>query len=119
MPESSQHRKYSSGLPVGLVAEHAKNESGSTPRRLFYATTLRSVCALHVAVIVAVTIMGMMQMAIDQVVYMITVGHRFVSAVVAVLMCSTVACTVVTARAIRGIRCVDLKPVLIDVALVE
>jgi hypothetical protein len=70
-------------------------------------------------VIVAVTIMGVMQMAIDQVVYMIAVGHCFVSAVVAVLMCSTVACTIVTARAIRGIRCVDLKPVLINVALVE
>jgi hypothetical protein len=42
-----------------------------------------------------------------------------VSAVVAVVMSSTVACTIVTARAIRGIRCVDLKSVLIDVALVE
>ena len=69
--------------------------------------------------IVAVTIMGVMQMAIDQVVYMIAVGHCFVSAAVAVLMCSTVGCTIVTPRAIRGIRCVDLKPVLIDVALVE
>src|SRR5215472_3899126 len=86
---------------------------------LFHATTLRSVCALHAAVIVAVTIMGVMQMAIDQVVYMISVGHGFVSAVVAVLMSSTVACTIVTARAIRGIQCVDLKPVHIDVALVE
>jgi hypothetical protein len=75
--------------------------------------------AAHPAVIVAVTIMGVMQMAIDQVVYMIAVGHCFVPAVVAVLMCSTVACTIVTARAIRGIRCVDLKPVLINVAIVE
>jgi hypothetical protein len=70
-------------------------------------------------VIVAVTIMGVMQMAIDQVIYMIAVGHCFVSAVVAVLMCSIMACTIMTARAIRGIRCVDLKPVLIDVAVVE
>jgi len=70
-------------------------------------------------VIVAVTIMGVMQMAIDQVIYMIAVGHCFVSAVVAVLMCSIMACTIMTARAIRGIRCVDLKPVLIDVAIVE
>ena len=68
---------------------------------------------------VAVTIMGVMQMAIDQVVDMISVGHCLVSAVVAVLMCSTVACTIVTARAIRGIQCVDFKPVLIDVALVK
>jgi len=86
---------------------------------LFYARTLRSACALHLPVIIAVTIMGMMQMAIDQVVYVIAVGHCFVSAVAAVLMCSTVACTIVTARAIRRIRCVDLKPVFIDVALVE
>ena len=63
--------------------------------------------------------MGVMQMAVDQVVYMIAVGHCFVSAVLAVLMCSIVACTIVTARAIRRIRCVDIKPVLIDVALVE
>jgi len=75
---------------------------------LFYAATLRSVCALHIAVMVAVTIMGVMQMAIDQVVYVISVGYCFVSAVVAVLMRSTVACTLVTARAIRGIHCVDL-----------
>jgi hypothetical protein len=68
---------------------------------------------------VAVTIMGVMQMASDQVVHMIAVGHCFVSAIVAVLMCSSVACTIVTPRAIRGIRCVDLKPVLIDVAFAK
>ena len=50
---------------------------------------------------------------------MIAVRHRFVSAVLAVLMCSTVGCTIVTARAIGGIRCVDLEPVLLDVAIVE
>jgi hypothetical protein len=87
--------------------------------RLLCTDASLSLRAAHPAVIVAVTIMRVMQMAIDQVVYMIAVGHCFVSAVVAVLMCSTVACTIVTARAIRGIRCVDLKPVLIDVALVE
>ena len=63
--------------------------------------------------------MGVMQMAIDQVVYMVAVGHCLVSAVLAVLMCRIVACTIVTARAIRGIGCVDLKSVLIDVAIVE
>lgn len=106
---------------TGPRGEDVQNESGSTLRRrsLIYGPTLRSVCALQLAVIVAVTIMGVMQMAIDQVVYMIAVGHCFVSAVVAVLMCSIVACTSVTARAIRGIRCGDLKPVLIDVAIVE
>jgi hypothetical protein len=77
------------------------------------------VCTLHVAVMVAVTIMGVMQMAIDQVVHMIAVRHCFVSAVLAVLMSSTVACTIVTARAIRGIRRADLQSVLIDVALVD
>ena len=74
---------------------------------------------LHLAVVVAVTIMGVMQMAIDQIVYMIAVRHCIVSAVVAVVMCSTVGCTIVTARAIGGIRCVDLKPVLIDMTIVE
>jgi hypothetical protein len=108
---------YGTTLGDGARQNNRKRKHSAPP--LFYAPTLRSVCALHLAVIVAVTIMGVMQMAIDQVVYMIAVGHCFVSAVVAVLMCSTVACTIVTARAIRGIRCVDLKPVLIDVALVE
>jgi len=70
-------------------------------------------------VIVAVTIMGVMQMAIDQVVYMIAVGHRLVSAVLAVLMRRIVACTIVTSRANRRVRCVDLKAVLIDMAVVE
>jgi hypothetical protein len=53
----------------GRVRKKQKRKH-STPT-LFYAPTVHSVCALHLAVIVAVTIMGVMQMAIDQVVYMI------------------------------------------------
>lgn len=64
--------------------------------------------------IVAMAIVRMMQMAVDQVVDMITVRNCGVTAIGSVHMTARVTTTEVPARTLRGIRGVHLQNVLFD-----
>lgn len=67
--------------------------------------------------IVAMAIVRMMQVAIDQVVDMIAVGNRGVTAIRSVHVTARVTTAEVPASAIRGIRGVHLQNVLFDNAI--
>ena len=57
------------------------------------------------AVIVAVTVVGMVQMAVDEIIHMVAVRYRFVSAPGAMLMTRLVATAMIIGRtAIRVLR---------------
>jgi len=62
-----------------------------------------SSCHLNRAVVIAMSIMHMVQMACDEVVGMIAVGDGFMSAAAAVLVTAIVAAAGVSAAAFRGI----------------
>jgi len=59
-------------------------------------------------VIVAVTVMRMMQMAVDEVIYVVTVGHRFVAATWTVHMRTVMPGAVVVGRTISTVGRINL-----------
>jgi hypothetical protein len=70
-------------------------------------------------VIVAVIAVREVQVPADEIVRVIAVGHRLVSAVRAVRVSWIVPATAVPRRALRGIRCIDLDAALVDVIAVN
>jgi hypothetical protein len=69
-------------------------------------------------VIVAVVAVGVMQVPVDQVVDVVAMRHRLVTAVRAVDVVGVVALTLVVGCALRRIVVVDVEAVLVDVVLV-
>ena len=69
--------------------------------------------------IVAVSVVRMVQVPVDDVVHMITMGYGFVAAFATVGMLCIVPLTGVAIRAVRGVRGRHLKLVLVDVAFMR
>lgn len=69
--------------------------------------------------VVAVLIVGVMEMALDEEVDVVAVRHRFVPAVLTVGMRSIVSAALVTLGAAVGVLLVHLEDVLIDVIAVR
>jgi hypothetical protein len=69
-------------------------------------------------VIIAVVAVGVMQVPVDQVVDVVAMRHRLVTAVRAVDVVGVVALTLVVGCALRRIVVVDVEAVLVDVVLV-
>jgi hypothetical protein len=70
-------------------------------------------------VIVAVAVVGVVKVPVDDVIGVVAVGDRFVPAVLAVRMGSFVASARVRGRAIRRVRAADAESVLVDVIAVH
>ena len=73
---------------------------------------------LDLAVVVAVVAVGVVQVAIDQVIDVVAVRHRFVAAAGAVAVALGVLAAVVAGRAGRGVGAPDRQGVLLDRAAV-
>src|SRR5262249_38334747 len=73
----------------------------------------------HPPVVVTMIAVGVVQVAVDQVVGMVAVGNLLVAAAGAVLVAGVVCPAGGTRRAVRGVGVVHLPPVLLDVRAVE
>jgi hypothetical protein len=69
--------------------------------------------------VVAVVAVGVMEMSLDQVVNVVAVRNRLMTAVSTVLVVGTVTFAVVPFGAVRWIRGIDVELVLVDVVLVN
>ena len=74
---------------------------------------------MNCAMIVAVVSVWMMQVAIHQIVGMVAVGHRLMSAVRTVLVFRPMCVTVMSLAAFGRVLGVDIESVLIDVAFMQ
>ena len=71
------------------------------------------------SVVIAVAVMLMVQVAVDQVIYMVTVGDGGMAAAIAVDVIAVVIGAIMTAGALSGIVGIDVEAVLVDMVVVN
>ena len=104
---------------LGINAFPGSVHRGWCPPQKAAGFRLSILSECYSAVVVAVAVVLVVQVAVDQVVDMIAVGNGFVTAIGTVNMAGIVTGTLVTVAAISGIVSVYIQSVLIDMVAVQ